>query len=483
MSVPLLLTILAGAATFIGAILGVLGQKPSNRVLAFSLGFAAGIMLLISLMEMLPAALGTEGMSPVLGYGMFVFGLLGYFALDRMLPHAHPQDLMQKGAKPLPGNIKRTAVLLTLGISLHNFPEGVATYVTASNNLELGFGIALAVALHNIPEGLAVAGPVYAATGSKRKAVFWAGISGMAEILGGVLAWLILGSLISPVVMAAIMAAVAGIMVALSVDELMPLAKEIDPNKTPCFGVLSGLGLRGICLVLKQPAGFLKKTRRVNPAFFIQLAGFALMRLTIGHQIFDGDNGHVVLQGKVDALWRARHAAVVVGQFTEHAGWLEACQSHQIDGCFCVTTAGQNAARLRAQREDVARTVQIGRFCTVGNGGTNGRNTVGSRHASGHAVGCFDGYRKAGAEGAGVVFYHHWQIQLLTALFVKTQADDPTAVANGQRHLLNGHGFGGENHITFVFTIFIVKHHHTATFTKGGKSLFDTFDRGTKRGK
>ncbi|WP_159310659.1 ZIP family metal transporter, partial [Klebsiella pneumoniae] len=112
----------------------------------------------------------------------------------------------------------------------HNFPEGIATFVTASSHLELGFGIALAVALHNIPEGLAVAGPVYAATGSKRTAILWAGISGLAEILGGVLAWLILGSMISPVVMAAIMAAVAGIMVALSVDELMPLAKEIDPN-------------------------------------------------------------------------------------------------------------------------------------------------------------------------------------------------------------------------------------------------------------
>lgn len=79
MSVPLILTILAGATTFIGAFLGVLGQKPSNRLLAFSLGFAAGIMLLISLMEMLPAALAAEGMSPVLGYGMFIFGLLGYF--------------------------------------------------------------------------------------------------------------------------------------------------------------------------------------------------------------------------------------------------------------------------------------------------------------------------------------------------------------------------------------------------------------------
>lgn len=125
MSVPLILTILAGAATFIGAFLGVLGQKPSNRLLAFSLGFAAGIMLLISLMEMLPAALAAEGMSPVLGYGMFIFGLLGYFGLDRMLPHAHPQDLMQKSVQPLPKSIKRTAILLTLGISLHNFRKGL----------------------------------------------------------------------------------------------------------------------------------------------------------------------------------------------------------------------------------------------------------------------------------------------------------------------------------------------------------------------
>lgn len=90
MSVPLILTLLAGGATFIGALFGVLGQKPSNQVL----GFAAGIMLLISLMEMLPAALHTEGMSPLLGYGMFILGLLGYFALDRVLPHTHPQDLL-----------------------------------------------------------------------------------------------------------------------------------------------------------------------------------------------------------------------------------------------------------------------------------------------------------------------------------------------------------------------------------------------------
>ncbi|MBK4714421.1 MULTISPECIES: zinc transporter ZupT [Tenebrionibacter/Tenebrionicola group] len=253
MSVPLLLTLVAGSATFIGAFLGVLGQRPTNRMLAFSLGFAAGIMLLISLMEMLPAALHTPGISPVLGYGMFMLGLLGYFALDRLLPHAHPQDLTDGTIKTR--NLRRTAILLTLGISLHNFPEGIATFVTASSDIDLGIGIALAVALHNIPEGLAVAGPLYAATHSRRKAVFWAGISGFAEILGGLLAWFILGSMVSPVVMAAVMAAVAGIMVALSVDELMPLAKEIDPNSNPSYGVLCGMAAMGLSLTLLQSSG------------------------------------------------------------------------------------------------------------------------------------------------------------------------------------------------------------------------------------
>ena len=102
---------------------------------------------------------------------MFIIGLVGYFLLDRMLPHQHAHDLMDAPKAGKTRNLRRTAMLLTLGISLHNFPEGIATFVTASSDLELGMGIALAVAIHNIPEGLAVAGPVYAATGSKTKAL------------------------------------------------------------------------------------------------------------------------------------------------------------------------------------------------------------------------------------------------------------------------------------------------------------------------
>lgn len=250
MSIPLMLTLLAGGATFIGALFGIIGQKPSNRVLAFSLGFAAGIMLLISLMEMLPAALKTEGLSSSWAYGMFALGLLGYFLLDRLLPHEHPHDLVINASQPK--KLKRTALLLTLGISLHNFPEGIATFVTASTDLELGMGIALAVAIHNLPEGLVVAGPVYAATGSKIKALTWAGLSGVAEVLGGVLAFLVLGPHLSPVFVAAIMAAVAGIMVALSIDELMPLAKELDPGNNPSYGVLCGMAVMGFSLTLLQ---------------------------------------------------------------------------------------------------------------------------------------------------------------------------------------------------------------------------------------
>lgn len=260
-STPLVLTVLAGASTFIGAILGVLTKKPSDRLLGFSLGFAAGIMLLISLMEMLPAALNTPSASPIVCYFMFILGLIGYFALDRLLPHYHPQDIpcengdieCIKQAKVIhKDKIKRTAILLTLGISLHNFPEGIATYITASANLELGIGIAIAVAIHNVPEGLAVAAPIYIATGSKWQALFWASISGCSEIIGGVLTYVALGSYVTEALMAAIMAAVSGIMVALSVDELIPLAKEVDPSRNPSIGILSGMTVMGFSLILLQ---------------------------------------------------------------------------------------------------------------------------------------------------------------------------------------------------------------------------------------
>ncbi len=253
MFTPLILTVLAGSATFIGALLAIIGKKPSDRVLAFAIGFAAGIMLLISLMEMLPAALQTHNTSPILIYSAFIVGLLGYFLLDHILPHQHPQDNLYLTTPTRDrSKLRRTTMLLTLGISLHNFPEGMATYVTATANLELGMGIALAVALHNIPEGLVIAGPIYATTGSRSQAVFWASLSGVAEILGGLLAALLLGPNLSMSMIAIVIALVAGIMVALSIDELIPLAKELDPRMNPSYGILAGMSLMGLSLALLQ---------------------------------------------------------------------------------------------------------------------------------------------------------------------------------------------------------------------------------------
>ena len=139
-----------------------------------------------------------------------------------------------------------------------------------------------------------------------------------------------------------------------------------------------------------------------------------------------------------------------------------------------MTTAGQHAARLRTQWEDVAWTVQIGWLRTISNRCTYGGQTVSRRHTGGHAMRRFNGHGKTGTKGAGVVFDHHRQIELLTTIFGNTQAYDAAAVTDGQRHLFNGHIFGGENHVAFVFTVFIVKHHHTAAFAQCIQCMFNT---------
>ncbi len=248
MSVALLLTLLAGLASVLGGIVGTWQEKPSNRSIAFSLGFAAGIMLMISLTEMLPATLNGKGRLALQGYLAFIIGLLGFFALDYLMPHKHPVDM--KAANSSQHQLRQTAFLLVLGISLHNFPEGMATYLSATKDFELGMGVALAVALHNFPEGIAVAAPIYLLTHSKSLAIFWASIAALAEILGGVLAFLLWSEQWPVHYLDISMAFVAGIMVAISIDELMPLSKNLSPELNPSIGIFSGMAIMGLSLVL-----------------------------------------------------------------------------------------------------------------------------------------------------------------------------------------------------------------------------------------
>ena len=213
----LFLTTGAGLSTTIGSVLGLIFRKPSKRFMGFTLGFSAGVMILVSFVELLQGSIETVGfLSAHMGFFM---GMLIFFGIDSIIPHDYigQKDYSETHSK---NGLQRTGILVALGIGIHNFPEGMATFVGALDDLHLGLAIATAIAIHNIPEGLAVSIPIYAATGSRSKAFFWSFLSGLSEPVGAGLAALILLPLLTPMLLGWILAGVAGIMVAISVDEL-----------------------------------------------------------------------------------------------------------------------------------------------------------------------------------------------------------------------------------------------------------------------
>ena len=144
----------------------------------------------------------------------------------------------------------RMGLLAALAIAIHNFPEGIATFASAMDDPTLGIAIAIAVAIHNIPEGLAVSVPIYYATGSRSKAFLWSLLSGLAEPAGALLAWLVLAPLMTPALMGSILAAVAGIMVFISMDELLPAAREYGEAHTAIYGIVTGMAVMAISMLL-----------------------------------------------------------------------------------------------------------------------------------------------------------------------------------------------------------------------------------------
>ena len=259
--IPLLLAVGAGLSTGIGSLLGIFTKKPSDRYMAFTLGFSAGVMILVSFVELLSHAISVEGVGFFKAHVAFFLGMGVYFLIDVLIPHdyigqhdhVHDQDdddlkKKQKSSNPL----NRTGILVALGIGIHNFPEGMVTYVGGVQDLHLGAAIATAIAIHNIPEGLAIAAPLYAATGSRKKAFLWSFLSGIAEIIGAVLAAVILGPYLSEVVVGYMFAVVAGIMIVLSLDELIPASKQFKSDHTPILGVIVGMIVMMLSLWMLQ---------------------------------------------------------------------------------------------------------------------------------------------------------------------------------------------------------------------------------------
>ena len=269
----LILTLIAGAATGIGGALVLFKKKISSDFLAGALGLSAGVMIFISMAEMFPesqemiAGTGlTHGEAFVLVaffVGMGLITLIDFAIPEYENPHEAPGLSLDSktaavGMLEQTGNEKamhRLGLLSALAIAVHNFPEGIATFIGALNDPEMGAGITFAIAIHNIPEGIAVAIPIYYATKSKGKALLYATLSGMSEVIGALLCLAVTaifgieltgGGPTFPLVMAA----VAGIMIYISLDELLPTAEKYGKHHIAIAGVVGGMAIMGISLLI-----------------------------------------------------------------------------------------------------------------------------------------------------------------------------------------------------------------------------------------
>lgn len=251
------LTAIAGLSTGIGSLIALLAKRTNTNFLSASLGFSAGIMIYVSFMEMMPDA--KEQLSSAFGEktgllyliiaffcGIGLISLIDLLVPKSVNPHeVHGVEEMENG-----GKLKRTGMMVALSIAIHNFPEGIATFTSALESLDVALPIAAAIAIHNIPEGIAVSVPIYHATGSKKKAFWYSFLSGLSEPVGALLAYLFLMRLWTPALNGIILAAVSGIMVFISLDELLPSAEKYGKHHTSIIGLVAGMLVMALSLYL-----------------------------------------------------------------------------------------------------------------------------------------------------------------------------------------------------------------------------------------
>ena len=248
----LLLTAIAGLSTGIGSTIAYFIKKPKLSYLCFSLGLSTGVMLYVSFVELLPEAFATVG--EIVGLYAFFAGIIVIGVIDLVIPGAeNPHafkgiSLKRKGKTDK--SLLRVGMLTALAVGIHNFPEGLATFGTALCNVKLGLFIAFAIAIHNIPEGISVSMPIYYATGNRRKAFFYSFMSWVAEPVAAILGLFILLPILSTGVLAFLLAFVAGIMVYISVDELLPVAHQYGSGHCAIIGIVIGMLIMAISLLM-----------------------------------------------------------------------------------------------------------------------------------------------------------------------------------------------------------------------------------------
>ncbi|HHX31874.1 MAG TPA: zinc transporter ZupT [Bacteroidales bacterium] len=257
--IAFLLTLFAGLSTGIGGLIALIAKRTNTNFLSFALGLSAGVMIYVSFMEMLPMSI--DALTDVFGEkkGMlylilsFFGGIASIALIDFLVPkQSNPHELqgVEDMKKKRTNGLKQTGVVLAVTIAIHNFPEGIATFMSAQASLEVALPITAAIAIHNIPEGIAVSVPIYHATGSKKKAFWLSLLSGLAEPLGALIAYFFLMPFWSSTLNAVVLAAVAGVMVFISLDELLPSAEKYGKHHLSIIGVVIGMGIMAMSLYL-----------------------------------------------------------------------------------------------------------------------------------------------------------------------------------------------------------------------------------------
>lgn len=260
------LTLFAGLATGVGSAIAFFAKKTNTKFLSLALGFSAGVMIYVSLVEIFfkaKVALEAE-LGSTMGYWVTTLSFFGGIAIIAIIdkfvpsfenPHEMPStgdldNLQHDHVDAKKQELLRMGMFSALAIGIHNFPEGLATFTSALQDPTLGISIAVAIAIHNIPEGIAVSVPLYYATGSKKKAFKWSFLSGLAEPVGATIGFLILMPFMSDVVFGVLFASVAGIMVFISLDELLPTAEKYGEHHLAIYGLIAGMAVMALSLLM-----------------------------------------------------------------------------------------------------------------------------------------------------------------------------------------------------------------------------------------
>lgn len=250
------LTLVAGLATGAGSILSLFTKKTNTKFLASSLGFSAGVMIYVSMIEIFQksrtylSSYTNESNGYWLAVAAFFTGILFIGIIDFLVPsaegdigHLHDQSKNEK-------ILNRMGLMTALAIGIHNFPEGMATFTAALKEPHLGIAIATAISIHNIPEGIATAVPIYFATGSRKKAFGISLFSGLAEPVGAIIGYLVLRPFFNDMIFGLLFGFISGIMVFISVEELLPMAREYEKSKVTIIGFICGMAVIALSLLL-----------------------------------------------------------------------------------------------------------------------------------------------------------------------------------------------------------------------------------------